>query len=155
MGSLHQNGVYWRRNRTLKDTIRSIINYFSLSKSPQRESLKTIVYILNRVRISALTKTPTNCRLVRSLILDTYIFENVQVKQGLTSLMKRNWIQELIIAILQVIQKGLEILNFMTTQIDTFSKHEMINLLRMLIIKEIIKTNKLRLKSNSITFICY
>ena len=57
-GSLDQNGVAERRNRTLLDMVR---NMFSSSKLPKflwTEALKTVVYILNRVPTKAVQKTP-------------------------------------------------------------------------------------------------
>ena len=57
-GTPSQNGVAERRNRTLKDMVRSLINHLSLLKSLWGEALKTIVYNLNRVPSKALAKTP-------------------------------------------------------------------------------------------------
>ncbi|KAF7835913.1 Retrovirus-related Pol polyprotein from transposon TNT 1-94 [Senna tora] len=53
-----QNGVAERRNRTLKDMVRSMISHSSLPDSLWGEALKTAIYILNRVPIKAVTKTP-------------------------------------------------------------------------------------------------
>jgi len=52
------NGVVERRNRNLKDMVRSIINHSTLPKSLWGEALKTVVYILNRVPGKAINKTP-------------------------------------------------------------------------------------------------
>ena len=52
------NGVAKRRNRTLKDLMRSMISHLSLPKSLWGEALKTIVYILSRVPSKAVSKTP-------------------------------------------------------------------------------------------------
>jgi len=52
------NGVAERRNRTLKDMIRSIICHSTLLESLWGEALKTTNYILNRVPTKAATKTP-------------------------------------------------------------------------------------------------
>ena len=54
----NQNGITDKQNHTLKDMVRSMINHFSLPKNHFRRSLKTIVYILNRVPSKAVTKTP-------------------------------------------------------------------------------------------------
>ena len=48
-----QNGAVERRNRTLLDMVRSMLNS---SKLP--EALKTAVYILNRVPTKVVPKTP-------------------------------------------------------------------------------------------------
>ena len=57
-GKPSMNGVAERRNRTLKDMVRSMINHSSLPESLWGEALKTAVYILNRVPTKAVTKTP-------------------------------------------------------------------------------------------------
>ncbi|RDX66847.1 hypothetical protein CR513_54347, partial [Mucuna pruriens] len=43
------NGVTERRNRTLKDMVRSMISHSSLLESLWEEALKTTIYILNRL----------------------------------------------------------------------------------------------------------
>ncbi|KAL6326340.1 hypothetical protein AAG906_007845 [Vitis piasezkii] len=53
-----QNGVSERRNQTLKDMVRSMINHFTLPKSLWGEAIKTTVYILNRVLSKSIAKTP-------------------------------------------------------------------------------------------------
>ena len=57
-GSLDQNGVAERRNRTLLDMVRSMLSNSKLPKFLWIEALKTIVYILNRVPTKAVPKTP-------------------------------------------------------------------------------------------------
>ena len=52
------NGVAERRNRTLKDMVRSMISHSTLPKSLWGEALKTTAYILNRVPTKAIAKTP-------------------------------------------------------------------------------------------------
>ena len=52
------NGVAERRNRMLKDMVRSMISHSNLPKSLWGEALKTAVYILNRVPTKATTKNP-------------------------------------------------------------------------------------------------
>ena len=56
-GTPNQNGVAERRNRTLKDMVRSMISHSSLPNSLWSEALKTAVYILNRVPSKAVNKT--------------------------------------------------------------------------------------------------
>ena len=58
LGTPSQNGVAERRNRTLKDIVRSMINQSSLPESLWGEALKTAVYILNRVPSKVVVKTP-------------------------------------------------------------------------------------------------
>ncbi|KAF7838838.1 Retrovirus-related Pol polyprotein from transposon TNT 1-94 [Senna tora] len=53
-----QNGVAERRNRTIKDIVRSMISHSSFPDSLWGEALKTVVCILNRVPTKAVTKTP-------------------------------------------------------------------------------------------------
>ena len=53
-----QNGVAERRNRTLKDMVRSMISHSTLPKSLWGKAIKTAVYILNRVPSKAVAKTP-------------------------------------------------------------------------------------------------
>ena len=57
-GSPSMNGVAERRNRTLKDMVRSMISHSSLPESLWGEALKTAAYILNRVPTKAAAKTP-------------------------------------------------------------------------------------------------
>jgi len=57
-GSPTMNGVAERRNRTLKDMVRSMISHTSLPESLWGEALKTAAYILNRVPTKATHKTP-------------------------------------------------------------------------------------------------
>jgi hypothetical protein len=57
-GSPDQNGVAERRNRTLLDMVRSMLSSSNLPKTLWIESLKTIVYILNRVPTKVVPKTP-------------------------------------------------------------------------------------------------
>ena len=58
LGTPSQNGVTKRRNRTLKDMVRSMINHSTLPESLWGEAVKTAIYILNRVPSKAVTKTP-------------------------------------------------------------------------------------------------
>ena len=58
LGSSYQNGVAERRNSTLMDMIRSMHINFKILESLWTKSLKTIMYILNRVPTKAVPKTP-------------------------------------------------------------------------------------------------
>jgi len=57
-GSPNMNGVAERRNRTLKDIVRSIINHSTLPESLWGEAIKTAAYILNRIPTKAASKIP-------------------------------------------------------------------------------------------------
>ena len=57
-GSPAMNGVVERRNRTLKDMVRSMIARTTLPENLWGEALKTAAYILNRVPTKAANKTP-------------------------------------------------------------------------------------------------
>ena len=57
-GSVDQNGVAERRNRTLMDMVRSMRSNTKLPQYLWIETLKTVVYILNRVPTKAVSKTP-------------------------------------------------------------------------------------------------
>ena len=52
-----QNGVAERRNRTLKDMIRSMMSRSNLPKYLWGEAIKTANYILNRVPGKSIPKT--------------------------------------------------------------------------------------------------
>ena len=57
-GTLQRNGVVERRNRTLMDMVKSMLNNSSLPKSLWMHALKTTLYLLNRVPSKAVPKTP-------------------------------------------------------------------------------------------------
>ena len=57
-GSLSMNGVAERRNRMLKDMVRSMISHSNLPISLWGEALNTAAYILNKVPNKATAKTP-------------------------------------------------------------------------------------------------
>ena len=56
--SLDQNGVAERRNQTLMDMVRSMRSNTKLPQYFWTKTLKTVVYILNRVPTKAVSKTP-------------------------------------------------------------------------------------------------
>ncbi|KAJ9541592.1 hypothetical protein OSB04_028098 [Centaurea solstitialis] len=58
LGSPRMNSVAERRNRTLKDMVRSMISHTSLPEPLWGEALKIADYILNRVPSKAVAKTP-------------------------------------------------------------------------------------------------
>ena len=57
-GTPEQNGVAERRNRTLKDMVRSMMSNSNLPEYLWGEALKTALYILNRVPSKSIPKTP-------------------------------------------------------------------------------------------------
>jgi len=57
-GSPSMNGVAERRNRTLKDMVRSMISHSTLPESLWGEVIKTTAYILNRVPTKVAIKIP-------------------------------------------------------------------------------------------------
>ena len=57
-GTPQQNGVAERRNRTLKDMVRSMLSYSIVPISMWGEALKTAMYILNRAASKAVPTTP-------------------------------------------------------------------------------------------------
>ena len=58
LGSPEQNGVAERRNRTLKDMIRTMMSRSNLPEYLWGEAIKTVNYILNRVPRKSVPKTP-------------------------------------------------------------------------------------------------
>ncbi|WVZ07203.1 hypothetical protein V8G54_020549 [Vigna mungo] len=57
-GTPQQNGVAERRNRTLIDMVRSMLSHSNIPLSLWMYSLKTVVYLVNRVPSKAVSKTP-------------------------------------------------------------------------------------------------
>ena len=57
-GSPTMNGVTERRNRTIKDMVRSMISHSTLPESFWGEALKTAAYLLNKVPTKVTEKTP-------------------------------------------------------------------------------------------------
>ena len=57
-GTSSQNSVAERRNRTLKNMVRSMISHSTLPESLWGEAVKIAIYILNRVPSKAVAKTP-------------------------------------------------------------------------------------------------
>ncbi|RVW94847.1 Retrovirus-related Pol polyprotein from transposon TNT 1-94 [Vitis vinifera] len=93
-GTPSQNGVAERRNRTLKDMVRSMISHSILPESLWGEAIKTAVYILNRVPSKAVAKTPYELWTSKKPSIRHLHVWVVQLKLGLTSQMKRNWTPE-------------------------------------------------------------
>ncbi|KAM1998218.1 hypothetical protein EV2_005744 [Malus domestica] len=57
-GTPHQNGVAERKNRTLKDMVRSMLSHSQLLEFLWGEAIKTANYILNRVPSKSIPSTP-------------------------------------------------------------------------------------------------
>ena len=58
LGSPHQNGIAERRNHTLMEIVRSMVNDSSVPVSLWMYAIRTTAYILNRVPSKAVPKTP-------------------------------------------------------------------------------------------------
>ena len=69
------NGVVERRNRTLKDMVRSMICHSNLPELLQGEALKTAAYILNRVSTKAAAKTPYELWVGRKPSLNIFMYK--------------------------------------------------------------------------------
>jgi hypothetical protein len=72
-GSPTMNGVAERRNRTLKDMVRSMISHTSLPESLWGEALKTAAYILKRVPTKATAKTPDSLFIKNEYVLISFV----------------------------------------------------------------------------------
>ena len=57
-GSLDQNGVAEKRNRTLLDMVQSMLSSSKLPEFMWTKALKMVAYILNRVLTKVVPKTP-------------------------------------------------------------------------------------------------
>lgn len=75
VGSFNMNDLSKRRNRTLKDIVKSIISHSTLPSSLWGEALKTVAYILNRVRSKSITYM--NFGLTKGQVLNTFEFRDV------------------------------------------------------------------------------
>ena len=82
--------------------------------------------------ISILDRVPMSCGQKRSLVFDISTSGVVQLRLGLTDLMKENRTQELLTAILLGILSILGVLSFMIPLWDCVLRLEMLDSLRML-----------------------
>ena len=94
-GTPNMNGVAERRNRTLKDMVRSMISHSTLPASLSGKALKTAVYILNRVPTKATDKTPYEIWTGKKPSLKHLHIWDVHLRHDLIGQMKRNWTHEL------------------------------------------------------------
>ena len=95
------NGVAERRNWTLKDIVRSMISHSTFPESLWGETLKTAIYILNKVPIKVVAKTPYELWTGRKPNMKHFHvcvcvcgWGDVQLRQGLIGQMNRNWTPE-------------------------------------------------------------
>ena len=72
LGSPEQNGVAERRNRTLKNMMRSMMRRSNLPEYLWGEAIKTANYILNRVPSKSVPKTPFELWTSRKLSLNHF-----------------------------------------------------------------------------------
>ncbi|KAI5312360.1 hypothetical protein L3X38_041533 [Prunus dulcis] len=92
-GTPQQNGNAEKRNRTLKDMIRSMMCYTKLPIFLCEEALKMTNYILNRVPTKSVNAIPYEVWFERKQSLN-HQHGAVKLKQNYTILWKRSWIQE-------------------------------------------------------------
>ena len=114
------NGVTERRNRTLKDMVRSMISHSSLPESLWGEALKTVVYILNRVPSKAVAKTLYEIWTGKNPSIRYLHVWGVQLKHNLIDQMKRNFTKEQLAATLLVMLNALDALSFIIPLLDHF-----------------------------------
>lgn len=79
-GSPDQNGVAERRNRTLLNMVWSMLSSSNLPKSLWTESLKTTVYISNRVPTKVVPKMPFELWKGGNRVCDICAFRDARLK---------------------------------------------------------------------------
>ena len=128
-GSPGMNGVVERRNRTLKDMVRSMLSHSNLLISLWGKALKNASYMLNIVPTKATAKTPYELWTDKKPSLKhLHIWEcPIEARH-----MKRNWIQERLVAILFYTLKNPGVTNSMILLLNQFLRREMLGSLRML-----------------------
>ncbi|RVW73594.1 Retrovirus-related Pol polyprotein from transposon TNT 1-94 [Vitis vinifera] len=80
LGSPNQNGVVERRNRTLLDMVRSMLNNSKLPRFLWIEALKKAVYILNRVLTKAIQRHHLSYGKVGNQVCDICVFGDACLK---------------------------------------------------------------------------
>ena len=116
-GTPSQNGVAERRNRTLKDMVRSMISHSSLPNSLWGKALKTAVYILNRVPSKAVNKTPYELWTGKKPSIRHLHVWGCPAEARPYRPNERNWTQGLLAVILWDTLRGLKGISFMTLQV--------------------------------------
>ena len=130
-GTPSQNGVAERRNRTLKDMVRSMISHSSLPNSLWGEALKTAVYILNSVPSKAVNKTPYELWTGKKPNIRHLHVWGCPAEARPYRPNERNWTQGLLAVILWDTLRGLKGISFMTLQIGPSLRRVMPSLLRI------------------------
>lgn len=89
-GTPEQNGTSERRNRTLKDMIKSMMSRTNLPEYLWSEALKTAMYILNRVPSKAVAKTLFELWTGRKPSMAHFKVWGCQLRLGFIIHLKRN-----------------------------------------------------------------
>ena len=124
--SPEQNGVAERRNRTLKDMMRSMMSRSNLPEYLWGEAIKTANYILNRVPRKSVLKTPFELWTSRKPSLNHFRVGDVQLRLDFITHRKRNLILELY----GVTSLGIRIILKATNSIILLMDRELLSLLR-------------------------
>ena len=151
-GSPSMNGVAERRNRTLKDIVRSMISHSNLPISLWGEALKTATYILNRVPTQATAKTPYKLWTDKKPSLKHLHIWGCPTEARPYRPHEKNWIQERLVAILLDTLKDPGVTNSMILLLNQFLRPEMLGSLRMLSLIGEIRIWILHLKRNMLIF---
>lgn len=107
-----QNGIAKRRNLTLMDMVKSMMNNTSLPKYLWIYSLRTTMYLLNRVPNKAALKTPSELWTSKKPSLRHLHVWGVWQKLKSIVYMKVNWILIQLVVILLVTQRSSKDLDF-------------------------------------------
>ena len=94
-----------------------------------------------------------NCGLARILVLGISIFGVVQLRLGHIGLMKENWTQEQLAAILLDTRKDQGVSSFIVHLVDLFLRQGMLNLLRMLKMVGVLNSRMLSFRRNVLIFL--
>ncbi|KAI0510586.1 hypothetical protein KFK09_011193 [Dendrobium nobile] len=152
-GTPSQNGVAERRNRTLKDMVRSMISHSSLPESLWGEALKTAVYILNRVPSKAVTKTPYELWTGKKPSIRHFHVWGCPAEARPYKPNERKLDSRTVSCYFVGYSERSRGLNFMIPQVNHFLRRAMLNLLRMLNIVGVIKLKILILRRNMLLFL--
>ena len=152
-GTLGQNGVAERRNRTLKDMVRSMINHSSLPKSLWGEALKIAVYILNRVPSKAVAKSPYKLWTGKNPNIRHLHVWDCPTEARPYKLNERKLDSRIVSCYLVGYSKGLRGFKFYDPSSKSFLRRARLNSLRMLNMVGVLDSRALSLKMNMLLFI--
>ncbi|PKU73374.1 Retrovirus-related Pol polyprotein from transposon TNT 1-94 [Dendrobium catenatum] len=148
-----QNGVAERRNRTLKDMIRSMISHSFFPESLWEEALKIAVSILNRVSSKVVSKSPYELWTRKKPSIRHFHVWGCSVEARPYKLNERKLDSRTISCYFIRYSERSRGFKFMIPQINPFLIRTMLNLLRMLNIVGVIKLKILILRRNILLFI--